>query len=67
MSHDASWGSWAWSFVPEVGSIWDSSGTEEEQEQEAQMLKSKKIFQFGVYIGKSTCVLKVNIINRINI
>ncbi|KAG8198573.1 hypothetical protein JTE90_026471 [Oedothorax gibbosus] len=58
VSHEASWGSWAWSFVPEVGVIWDSSGTEEEQEKEAQMLKSKKIFQFGVYIGKSTCILK---------
>ncbi|GFU94551.1 transposable element Tcb2 transposase [Trichonephila clavipes] len=56
-SMDASWGSWAWSFVPDVGVLWNSSSTEEELE-ESNMLKSKKIFQFGIYIGKSSCVLK---------
>ncbi|GFY45339.1 vacuolar protein sorting-associated protein 13B [Trichonephila inaurata madagascariensis] len=63
LSQDASWGSWAWSFVPDVGVLWNSSSTEEELE-ESNMLKSKKIFQFGIYIGKSSCVLKHTMISQ---
>ncbi|GBL80697.1 Vacuolar protein sorting-associated protein 13B [Araneus ventricosus] len=60
---DDSWGSWAWSFVPDVGGLLGSSSTEEDQE-EANILKSKKIFQFGIYIGKSTCVLKHTVVSQ---
>ncbi|KAF8790004.1 Vacuolar protein sorting-associated protein 13B like protein [Argiope bruennichi] len=60
---DDSWGSWAWSFVPDVGGLWSSSNTEEDQE-EANILKSKKIFQFGIYIGKSSCVLKHTVVSQ---
>nr|XP_015924478.2 vacuolar protein sorting-associated protein 13B isoform X2 [Parasteatoda tepidariorum] len=61
-ANEESWGSWAMSFVPDVGLILGSS-TNEEQEKESNILKSKKIFQFGIFIGKTSCVLKHTVIS----
>ncbi|XP_054721396.1 LOW QUALITY PROTEIN: intermembrane lipid transfer protein VPS13B-like [Uloborus diversus] len=60
-TQEESWGNWAWSFIPDMTPMWNASEVEE-QEKEANLLKSTKILHFGIYIGKTSCILKQTVV-----
>ncbi|KFM65043.1 Vacuolar protein sorting-associated protein 13B, partial [Stegodyphus mimosarum] len=44
--------------------IWGIAESEEEQEKESNRIKAKRILQFGLYIGKSSCILKRTVLSQ---